>query len=229
MTRENTNISERAYQHIRESLLNSDSYVGQKIPHLELGRKLGISQTPLREALFRLAAEGLLAHQNNRGFFVAEMDLEEAKEIYEARELIEPALAEKAAGLVTEKQLKAFNRTLDEYERLYAQPYTRPRLLSDKKFHLGIAKLTGNNTLIGLLTQLFDRLIMKRPFEHLSLERGKDAFEEHSSILEMLKNGEGRKAADAMREHLQKQREYVLADIKRRQTNQTMNGFRPLK
>ncbi len=58
------NISNKAYIHIRETLLNSGVYVGQKILHQELGQKLGISHTPLREALFRLAAEGLLTHEN---------------------------------------------------------------------------------------------------------------------------------------------------------------------
>ena len=62
------NISEQAYLHIRETLLNSDVYVGQKILHNELGHKLGISHTPLREAMFRLAAEGLLEHENYKGF-----------------------------------------------------------------------------------------------------------------------------------------------------------------
>ncbi|MBW2409859.1 MAG: GntR family transcriptional regulator, partial [Deltaproteobacteria bacterium] len=76
MVSKQRNISEQAYQHIRETLLSSDIYVGQKISHQEIGQKLGISNTPLREALFRLAAEGLLDYQNYKGFSITAIYLQ---------------------------------------------------------------------------------------------------------------------------------------------------------
>ena len=116
------NISEQAYLHIRESLLNSGVYVGQKIPHQELGQKLGISHTPLREALFRLSAEGLLTHENYKGFSVAAITLEEAQEIYEAREIIEPYLAQRAASQMTPTKAKAFRKIIAAYKQLMQEP-----------------------------------------------------------------------------------------------------------
>ena len=102
------NISEQAYHHIRDSLLNSGAYVGQKVPHQELGQKLGISHTPLREALFRLVAEGLLEHENYKGFYVPAITIDEAREIYETREIIEPFLVQKATKLMNDKHKKRF-------------------------------------------------------------------------------------------------------------------------
>ena len=115
------NISNKAYTHIRETLLNSDVYVGQKILHHELGQKLGISHTPLREALFRLAAEGLLTHENYKGFSVPAIRLDEAMDIYETRELIEPHLARKAASKMTKSIAADFFEIIDQYKQYFSE------------------------------------------------------------------------------------------------------------
>ena len=223
MAVKNTNISDRAYMHIRESLLNSGVYVGQKIPHNELGQKLRISHTPLREALFRLAAEGLLEHQNYRGFSVPAITLEEAGEIYEAREVIEPFLAERAAKLITGAKIKSFSKILETYQQLMSEPYNRKRILTDKKFHLEIAGLAGNRTLAQMLNQMYDKLIFKSPIEQISLDRVKEAIKEHSEILKKLEAKDGKRAGELMRNHIRKQREYVLTNLINKQ-----NGIPPL-
>ena len=228
MPQTSKNISGRTYHHIRESLLSSGMYVGQKIPHVALGQKLGISHTPLREALFRLAAEGLIAHQNNRGFFVEEMSWEEAREIYEAREVIEPFLVIKAAEIVTKQEIVGLEKILKQYEKHINEPYTRRRLLADKQFHLGIAMLAKNNTLIQTLTLYYDKLIMKRPIQHLSMGRGEEAFKEHMKIIDALKKRDGEAAGIMMKAHVRQQCAFVLDDIRSRQESESMIEIAPL-
>jgi DNA-binding GntR family transcriptional regulator len=224
------NISEQAYLHIRESLLNSGVYVGQKIPHQELGQKLGISHTPLREALFRLSAEGLLTHENYKGFSVAAITLEEAQEIYEAREIIEPYLAQQAASQMTPAKAKAFRKIMTAYKQLMKEPYHRKRILTDKKFHLEIARMAGNNTLTQLLTQMYDKLIFKSPVEQLSTKRSKEAIKEHMEILKSLEQNNGKKAATTMRNHVRGQRDYVIQSIIAKQnSSQTINPLVKVK
>jgi DNA-binding GntR family transcriptional regulator len=224
------NISEQAYLHIRESLLNSGVYVGQKIPHQELGQKLGISHTPLREALFRLSAEGLLTHENYKGFSVAAITLEEAQEIYEARVIIEPYLAQRAAAQMTPIKAKAFRKIIDAYKQLMQEPYHRKRILTDKKFHLEIAKMAGNNTLTQLLTQMYDKLIFKSPIEQLSSKRSKEAIKEHLEILKSLEQNDGKKAATTMRNHVRGQRDYVIQSIIAKQnSSQTISPLVKIK
>lgn len=228
MPQSTKNISTRTYLHIRESLLNSGMYVGQKIPHVGLGQRLGISHTPLREALFRLAAEGLIAYQNNRGFFVEEISWEEADEIYEARELIEPYLVKKAVKSVKQKDIDNLRKILKQYEEQTSAPYTRRRLLTDKQFHMGIAALGGNETLNQNLNLYYDKLIMKRPIQHLSAGRGKEAHREHMSILTALEKKDGATAASLMKKHVKQQRKFVLEDIKRRQESEAMVEIAPI-
>jgi len=224
------NISEQAYLHIRESLLKSGVYVGQKIPHQELGQKLGISHTPLREALFRLSAEGLLRHENYKGFSVAAITLTEAQEIYEAREIIEPYLAQKAASQMTPAKVKAFRKIIAAYKQLMFEPYHRKRILTDKKFHLEIAKMAGNNTLTQMLTQMYDKLIFKSPIEQISSKRSKEAIKEHTEILKTLEQKDGKKAAKIMRNHVRGQRDYVIQSIIAKQnSSQTLNPLVKIK
>ena len=222
MPAKNMNISEQAYHHIRESLLISGAYVGQKISHQELGQKLGISHTPLREALFRLSAEGLLQHQNYRGFSVPAITLEEAQEIYEAREIIEPYLARRAASQMTPAKAKAFRKIIEAYKQLVSEPYHRKRILTDKKFHLEIAKMAGNNTLTRMLNQMYDKLIFKSPIEQISQQRGQEAIKEHTEILKVLETGDGKKASTIMRKHVRAQCDYVIKNIITKQNNSPM-------
>jgi DNA-binding GntR family transcriptional regulator len=224
------NISEQAYLHIRESLLKGGVYVGQKIPHQELGQKLEISHTPLREALFRLSAEGLLTHENYKGFSVAAITLKEAQEIYEAREIIEPYLARKASAQMTPAKVKAFRKIIEAYKKLMRESYHRKRILTDKKFHLEIAKMAGNNTLTQLLAQMYDKLIFKSPVEQISPKRSKEAIKEHMEILKTLEQKDGKKAAAIMRKHVRGQRDYVIQSIIAKQnSSQTLTPLVKIK
>ncbi len=220
-----SDFSEAAYFHIREFLLNNEYYPGQKIPHIELGKKLGISLTPLREAFIRLSAEGLLIHQSQKGFFIPEIRLKEAKELYEVRLLIEPYMIKKATELIVEDHLKSFHEILKEhiklvqepYTRLVQEPYTRLRLLVDKKFHMEIARLANNERLAKILDQVYDQIIIKRRIEHLSSTRGKMAYEEHLDILNVLETKDAKKASQLMREHIEKGSRFVIEEIEHRE------------
>lgn len=205
--------------------MHSDVYVGQKILHNDLGHKLGISHTPLREAMFRLAAEGLLEHENYKGFSISAITLDEAREIYETREVIEPPMTAKAAGAMTPEKSVAFKKILEQYKRLLAEPYDRRRLLIDKKLHMQIAKLAGNKILVQTLNLICDKLIFKSLFEKISPERGQKIVDEHSQILRALDKKDGQKAAELMQKHLLEQKQYVLKNIKYKLSE---NILRPL-
>ena len=96
---------ETTYSQIKNFLLNSDIYPGQKIPQVEICKKMGISFSPLREALIQLTTEGLLIHKNQRGFFVPQIGYEETREFYDSRILIEPYLIKEASKSMTEDKI----------------------------------------------------------------------------------------------------------------------------
>ena len=229
MEKESKNFSETAYLRVKEYLLHSDIYPGQKIPHLELGKRLRISLTPLRESFVRLSTEGLLSHQNQKGFFVPKISLEEAKELYEIRELIEPYMAEKAAQSMTEDQMNSLLDILNEYKKLIAGPYTRQRLLVDKRFHVEIAKWSGNKKLSQILDRIYDQIIIKRQIMHLPSHRGQAAYKEHLEVFKSLEKRDGKKAAALMKDHIRTGRDFVMGHIEQREEFEFMNMLRPIK
>lgn len=213
---------ETIYSRIKNYLLDCDIYPGQKIPQVEICEKIGISFSPLREAFFRLAAEGLLIHKNQRGFFVPQIGYEEAREFYDSRILIEPYLVKEAAKFVTEKKLVLLRTIQNNYNKMAPEPYSRSRLLVDKSFHLEILEMGGNQKLAQIVDGIFNSLIVRRTIVHLSPERPHRAYEEHSAILEALAKGDGKKASQLMKNHIHTIRKFVLNDLRNRQ-----NGFDP--
>ena len=207
------NISEHAYQTIRAALFDSDIYVGQKIFHNELGKKLGISMTPLREALFRLAAEGLLQHEGNKGFSVSPITTDEIRDFYETRELIEPIMAEKAALAPAIEKTSLFSEFYNHCESFMIEPYTRRKMSLDKKFHLGIAQLAGNSVLEKALSQIYDKLVLKSVFKNISFDRGRQIVREHSDIMDALNEKDGKKAAKLMKNHIKRQKKFMFKHI----------------
>jgi DNA-binding GntR family transcriptional regulator len=210
---------ETIHAQIKNFLLSSDIYPGQKISHAELGQKMGISFSPLREAFVQLATEGLLVHKNQRGFFVPEISYEEARELYDARMLIEPHLVKAAAGSITEKQIKKIEKIQRQYHKMAAEPYSRGRLLVDKSFHLKLMEMGGNGQLLRIVDGIFDLLIVRRSILHLSPRRPHMALKEHSEILAALKKKDGRKVAQLMKKHISIIKNFVLDDLKNRQNS----------
>jgi DNA-binding GntR family transcriptional regulator len=213
------NPIETTYSRIKNFLLNSDIYPGQKFPHVEICKKMGISFSPLREAFIRLATEGLLIHKNQRGFFVPQISYEEAREFYDARILIEPYLVKEAAKFMTEEKLESIRNIHNSYKRMAAEPYSRNRLLVDKSFHLEILEMGGNQKLTQIVDGIFNSLIVRRTIAHLPPERPHRAYEEHFAILESLARGNGKKASQLMKYHIRMIKKFVLDNLNNRQND----------
>lgn len=222
MKNKNENSIKTIYSQIKGFLLSSDIYPGQKIPHAELGHKMGISFSPLREAFIQLTTEGLLIHKKQRGFFVPEIGYEEAGELYDARILIEPYLVEKAAGAITKEKIKIINGIQKQYNKMGTEPYSRERLLVDKSFHVEIMKIGGNRKLLRMVDSIYNLLIVRRSIVQLSPSRPHMAHKEHSEIFEALKKKDGKKASQLMKKHISIAKNFVLDDLKKRQ-----NSFKP--
>jgi len=210
---------ETIYSYIKNFLLNSDIYPGQKIPHAELGKKMKTSFSPLREAFIRLSSERLLTHKNQRGFFVPKISYEEAKDLYDTRMLIEPYLIKKAAKLITNKQIEDLNVTQKQYKEMAFEPYSRKRLLVDKRFHLEILELGDNKELVRVMESVYNLLIVRRTIVHLSPDRPYKAYDEHTELLESLKNRDGKKASQLVKKHIRTARKFVLDDLLKNEQN----------
>ena len=190
-----------AYDEIRSLIVSGALAPGSRLGQGALADRLGISRGSVREALRRLAGDGLVEFEVNRGFFVAEVGLDDVRQRLEARLALEPEIARLAAERRTEPDL-AFLRASIEAESA-AQTSDEVHDAS-RAFHVGVAAATRNHA----FTKLLDALWIADVGRRLLAQRRRaenwqhDDVEEHRAILEALENGDGEHAAALMRAHV---------------------------
>jgi DNA-binding GntR family transcriptional regulator len=198
--------SDLAYTRVRELIGTGDLAPGAVLPQAALARTIGISTTPLREALRRLMQEGLVdldAHRNAR---VRPLDAAEARDLLELRQTLDPLAASLAAQRRTDADLADVRAALDGLEALSSRPSTA-QLESHQRFHAAIHHAAHN----ALLTQTLDGLWLKTDrYRRHGLEAGRTNEErdaratEHRLLFEAVRNGDPEAAADLMRRHIER-------------------------
>ena len=203
--------SHRAYDMLRDRLLRFKFMPNQKINENLLADELRISRTPLREALNRLAAEGLLV-SSGRGLSIPGLEPEVVFDLFEARLEIECATVRMACERATDADLARMSDFL-ELSMAESPDASVDRLIElDLHFHDTIAKLAGNKVLRQTLCNLNDRIHLVRWIAMEGRRQGTQA--EHRRILDHMQARDDRAAMAGMREHILHRNEDILAAIK---------------
>jgi len=216
--RRTENLSGQVYSQIKTLILCNEILPGEKLHHQELSERLGVSRTPVREALTRLVQEGYVSFLPNRGFTCKEIRLQEADELYQLREALEAFAVEKAVENLTEAAFTKLSAKINLYGKDVQKRFTRERLVYDQDVHLEIARLSGNETLTKALAQVFERIILKRRTDGLyDPARGITAHQEHLKLLQAMKKRNTQDAVKIVRAHIRAGKDNVLSDLKQRQ------------
>ena len=217
-TRAVENLSARVYNQIKHLILCNEIMPGQKLHHQELSERLGVSRTPVREALTRLVQEGYVSFLPNRGFTCKEIRIQEAEELYDLREALEAFAVEKAITKLTQASLDQLRKKMSSYGRDVQKRFTRERLVYDQDVHMQIIRLAGNETLTNTLSHVFERIVLKRRTDGLyDPARGLTAHEEHMRLLDAMQQRNVSTAVAIIREHIQAGKKNVMADLEQRQ------------
>lgn len=223
-TRAVENLSARVYHQIKRLILCNQIMPGQKLHHQELSERLGVSRTPVREALTRLVQEGYVSFLPNRGFTCKEIGIQEAEELYELREALEAFAVERAIENLTGSALAQLRSNVSSYGRDVQNRFTRERLVYDQDVHLAIVRIAGNETLTNTLSHVFERIVLKRRTDGLyDQARGVAAHQEHLKLLEAMERRDVAAAVALVRQHIQAGKKNVMADMEQRQA---MRGLR---
>lgn len=212
------NLSARVYNQIKNLILCNEIMPGQKLHHQQLSERLGVSRTPIREALTRLVQEGYVSFLPNRGFTCKEIGMQEAEELYELREAMEAFAVEKAIATLTDATLRQLRDKMNAYGRDVQNKFTRERLVYDQDVHLTLAQLTGNKTLSDTLSHVFERIVLKRRTDGLyDPARGIAAHQEHLRLIEAMERRDAAAAVAILRSHIQAGKKNVMEDLGHRQ------------
>jgi DNA-binding GntR family transcriptional regulator len=196
--------SELAYNSVREKILSGEFAPGSVINQAALAKAIGLSTTPLREALRRLKAEGLVELDAHRDARVTELKAEEARDLFEVRRSLDPLAASLAAMRRTKADIAEIREAAQGLEPLPGNP-EYAHLLHHRRFHAAIYRASQNDLLIETLEGLWDKADRYR---RMALEVARDPEErtrkadEHHTLMESVITGDSDTAAAVMREHI---------------------------
>lgn len=203
-----------AYDYIKERILNLTYKPGQPVSEAEVAKALAISRTPVREALNRLANEGLIISTPNRGKVVYTLSLRDIKEIFDIKESLEGLAASRAAGNRTPEQMEDLTEAVALMEKAVSEDNVDLWLHADGQFHDVLFRAAYNERLGNIITNLNEQWHRLR-LGFIVLEgRIRKSTDEHKLIAQYIEEQEEEQAKEAMTEHLRNVRTALLDLIK---------------
>ncbi len=195
-------VVDQVYTAIRERISSGSLPRGARVHQEDLAEELGVSRTPVREALRRLAAEGLVEMRTNRGARVADVDQVGMRSSYEARTVIEPGAARLAAARQLEEPLARMRAAVAAQRRSLRN--VQRSFEANREFHLALAEASGNEFLVQFAERLWVARIGETIYERQvqTQERMLLDVREHEQIVEAIEAGDGRRAESLVRRHL---------------------------
>jgi len=202
-------LSKMAYEAIRQSILSGQWLVGELYNEKAIAADLGISRTPVREALLELASQDLIIFMPRRGLMLNRFTRSDVDEIFELRKAIELASVEKLANISPIPDLLAIEESLLKQRKAEKQKDYIAFMDADRMFHTSFSTLTGNQRIISILKNIRD-MIHVMGVNALSLKgRAVKVIEEHQVIFKTVKEGNAKEARRAMAYHLDQSMEAV--------------------
>jgi len=185
---------------LRTMILDGAFSPGDRITEAELTRRFGISRTPVREALRRLEAQGLLVHEPHRGVVVASLDPGAVAELYVMREILDGAAAALAARHATDTEIDAMGRQVARDRSIAGDP---ERLAaSNRAFHAAVHLAAHNRFLVKAAQALAEALALLGPTTLSVPGRAAVAIEEHGCLVAALRDRDPERARQAAGAHI---------------------------
>jgi DNA-binding GntR family transcriptional regulator len=198
---ERKNLTLAVYDSIKEMMLNYDIVPGQRLVFVDLAKQLGVSRTPVNNALSILAKEGYLDFVPNQGYSVHKLTLEEAESLYEIREILEIGTIGKAIRNLTPEKMEMLEKRRLEYENSISDRVHRKLFILDAEFHASIMKMIGNLYLVERYRDLCQRIFLRFRTEDLRMDRQKEIVQEHRTLCEAVRNRDVDWAKNLIRMH----------------------------
>jgi GntR family transcriptional regulator, rspAB operon transcriptional repressor len=193
-------LAQTAYKSLRQAIRDSDLEPGVLYSENEVASSMGISRTPVREALIDLSREGLVEIVPQRGFRLRVLDREEEKEVFALRAVLEPFVAERLATAAREDDVGELQEVLERQRSCVDD--AEAFLANDEEFHLLMPRLVDLERTHQMLVTLRGALWLMGARALELPARAPGALAEHEAVLEAILDGDAAAAAQAARDHV---------------------------
>ncbi len=190
---------------LREAILKGELKPGERLMEIQLANKLGVSRTPIREAIRMLEQEGLAVTMPRKGAEVAKMTLKDMEDVLEIREALDELAGQVACQRITEEQLVRLKERKQDFEHSLKSGDVKQIAEADVRFHDVIYEATGNPKLVNLLSNLREQIYRYRVEYLKKAENYPILIKEHEEIYKSLSERKEEAAVLAIREHVMNQ------------------------
>jgi DNA-binding GntR family transcriptional regulator len=192
----------QVYDQIHQAIVERRLEPGTKLGEEALCEIYGVSRAQIRRVLVDLSHAKVVELRPNRGAYVAQPSVREARHVFEARRAIEAAIVERAVDRVTEPKLRKLKEIVDADREALGRGDSEASIKLSGEFHLCLAEIAGNRVLSEILDELVSRSsLIIAAYGHA--RQSDCSAEEHGRLIEALRKGDGEKAVAAMAEHLE--------------------------
>lgn len=195
---------------LRQAILRGELKPGERLMEIHLAQKLGVSRTPVREAIRKLELEGLVRMIPRKGAVVAEITISDLEDVLEVRMALEELAVKLACRMLTPEQLDEIGGLADEFEQTLYGEDVGACAQADMRFHEAIYAATGNGRLVQILNNLREQMYRYRMEYLKDRDAHQQLVQEHAEILEALAARDVERALEASGRHIERQKEHII-------------------
>ncbi len=205
------------FKTLRKGILTGELKPGERLMEIHLANRLGVSRTPIREAIRKLELEGLVTMVPRRGAEVANITEKNLKDVLEVRQALESLAIELACERITEENKEDLRQKLDQVETAVRTGDTGAIASADVAFHDAIVELSGNMRLMQLVSNLGEQMYRYR-FEYIKdVTKHSQIMSEHRIMFDSIMENDKEKAATIVKVHINNQEEAIMRKIQKEQ------------
>lgn len=210
-------LREVVFDSLREAIIGGVLRPGERLMEIQMAEELGVSRTPVREAIRKLELEGFVVMMPRKGAYVAGISLKDIADVFEVRVSLEALASGLAAERITGEELEELERILVRKAELITDGNLAAFVESDTQFHDSLYRCSRNQRLIQMLNNLQDEIQRFRSVSLAFPGRMQEALEEHRKIVEAVAERNVSEAQAAAWEHIEKAENSLLEKIRRNQ------------
>ena len=208
-------LREIVCENLRDAIKKGILEPGERLMEVQIADELGISRTPVREAIRKLEQEGYVIMMPRRGTYVADVSESDIKEIFEIRSALESLATGLAARRIEQDEIEKLQNLLNEIEEYIAQGDMDKIVETDIKFHELLYQFSRNERLAAIISNLKEQLSRFRTLSMSYPGRLQETFEEHSEMVEAIADGDVSAARDAAEHHMERAEETLLKALRK--------------
>lgn len=202
-------LRDEVYEWIKTAILRGDFLPDERLMEIHLADRLGVSRTPVREALQRLEKEHLVVFSKGCGARVAAMSGKDALDALDVRVLLEIMAARLTAQNITTEQIAELKKINEDIDSSFVKNNVTAISSADNLFHRKISEFSGNFVLSDIMRKLEGHVLRYRTEYVKNTEINQEIIEEHDMLIKAFEARDEEKAIEVIRKHILHQREYI--------------------